>query len=266
MAKIDPTARVEAGAKLGEGVIVGPYAVVGPEVELADGVELKSHVIVTGTTRIGARTKVYSFAVIGEPPQALRHAGGVSRVEIGADCTIREAVTINAGSDFGGGLTSVGERCFMMTGSHVAHDCHVGDDVTFANNATLGGHVTVGDKVFLGGLCAVHQFVRIGEGSIVGGMTGVEHDVIPFGSVLGARAQLGGLNLIGLKRRGFSREQIHALRRAYRMLFFGAGTLAERVDEVAAAFPGDDNVGKIVAFLKAGTKRRITVPRELDEV
>ncbi|BBF92259.1 acyl-ACP--UDP-N-acetylglucosamine O-acyltransferase [Blastochloris tepida] len=266
MARIDPTARVEAGAKLGADVVIGPFCTVGPEVELGDGVELISHAVVTGATRIGARTRIHPFAVIGGPPQALRHAGGESRVEVGADCTLREGVTINGGSDFGGGVTHVGERCFLMAGSHVAHDCHVGDEVIFANNATLGGHCEVGDKVFLGGQCGVHQFVRIGEQSIVGGMTGIEHDVIPFGSALGARAQLGGLNLVGLKRRGFSRDAIHALRRAYRQLFFGPGTLAERVEQVAAAFPDDANVGKIVAFLRAGTKRRITVPRGLDEV
>lgn len=262
---IDPTARVEAGARLGAGVVIGPYCVVGAGVELGEGVELLSHVVITGATRIGACTKIYPFAVVGAPPQALRHAGGDSRVEIGEGCTLREAVTVNAGSDFGGGLTKVGDRCFLMTGAHVAHDCHVGDDVTFANNATLAGHVTVGDKVFLGGLCAVHQFVRIGEQAIIGGVTGVEHDVIPFGSALGARAQLGGLNLVGLKRRNFSREAIHALRRAYRMLFFGPGTLAERNEQVAAAFVDDANVGKIVDFVRAGTKRRLTVPRGLDE-
>ncbi|KAA5601105.1 acyl-ACP--UDP-N-acetylglucosamine O-acyltransferase [Blastochloris sulfoviridis] len=266
MARIDPSARVEAGARLGADVVVGPFCIVGAEVELGDGVELMSHVVIAGAVRIGARTKLHPFSVIGGSPQALRHAGGESRVEIGADCTIRESVTINGGSDFGGGVTRVGERCFLMAGSHVAHDCHVGDEVIFANNATLGGHCTVGDKVFLGGQCGVHQFARIGEQSIIGGMSGVEHDVIPFGSVLGSRGKLGGLNLVGLKRRGFSREAIHALRRAYRQLFFGEGNLAERVEQVAATFPDDANVGKIVAFLRAGSKRRITVPRGLDEV
>ncbi|ALK10193.1 acyl-ACP--UDP-N-acetylglucosamine O-acyltransferase [Blastochloris viridis] len=266
MARIDPTSRVDDGAKLGADVVVGPFCIVGPEVELGDGVELISHAVVIGASRIGARTKIHPFAVIGGLPQAVRHGGGDSRVEVGADCIIRETVTINAGTDFGGGVTTVGDRCFMMAGSHAAHDCHVGDDVIFANNATLGGHCMVGDKSFLGGQCGVHQFVRIGEQSIIGGMTGVEHDVIPFGSVVGSRGQLGGLNLVGLKRRGFSREAIHALRHAYRMLFFGAGTLAERVEQVAAAFEGDGNVGKIVDFLRAGTKRRITMPRELDEV
>ncbi|NJL09145.1 MAG: acyl-ACP--UDP-N-acetylglucosamine O-acyltransferase [Methylacidiphilales bacterium] len=266
MARIDPTARIESGARLGADVVIGPFCIVGPEVELGDGVELIAHVVATGRARIGARTRIHPFAVIGGPPQALRHAGGDSRVEIGADCTIRESVTVNGGSDFGGGVTRVGERCFLMAGSHVAHDCHVGDEVIFANNATLGGHCTVGDKVFLGGQCGVHQFVRIGEQSIIGGMAGVEHDVIPFGSVLGSRGKLGGLNLVGLKRRGFSREAIHALRHAYRMLFFGEGTLAERVELVAAAFPDDANVGKIVAFVRADNRRRMTVPRDLDEV
>lgn len=266
MRKIDPSARVDAGAKLGADVTIGPFCVVGGEVELGDRVELVSHALVAGRTRIGAGTRVFPFAALGGPPQSLRHAGGESRLEIGADCIVREAVTINAGTDFGGGLTSVGDRCFLMTGAHVAHDCRVGDDVIFANSATLGGHVVVGDKVFLGGLCAVHQFVRIGEESIVGGLSGVEHDVIPFGSVLGARAQLGGLNLIGLKRRGYPRDSIHALRRAYRMLFFGGGTLAERVEAVDGAFRGDVNVAKIVAFVRADTKRRLTTPRDLDEV
>lgn len=265
MTHIDPTARVDAGATLGADVVVGPFCTVGPQVTLCEGVELTAHVHVAGNTRIGPRTRVGPFAVLGTPPQSLRHAGGPSRLEIGADCIIREHATANAGSDHGGGLTSIGDRCFLMTGAHVAHDCHVGSDVIFANNATLGGHVTVGDKVFLGGLCAVHQFVRIGAESIVGGLSGVEHDVIPFGSVLGARARLGGLNLIGLKRRGYSREAIHRLRHAYRMLFFGAGTLADRVEAVDAAFPGDPDVGRIVGFVRADTKRRLTTPRDLDE-
>ena len=159
----------------------------------------------------------------------------------------------------------VGDRCFLMTGAHVGHDCRVGNDVTFANCATLGGHAVIGDKVFLGGLSAVHQFVRVGDLAIIGGVCGVVHDLIPFGSVVGARAELGGLNLIGLKRNGYPRASIHALRHAYRMLFFGEGTVMERAERVATEFAGDAAVAKLVDFVRTSTKRQLTVPREYHE-
>jgi UDP-N-acetylglucosamine acyltransferase len=259
--KIDPTARVADGARLGAGVEVGPYCVIGPGATLGDGCRLLAHVYIDGLTSIGARTIVYPFVSLGTPPQSVHYKGEATRLTIGADCSLRENVTMNTGTVAGGGETRVGDRCMLMVGAHVGHDCAVGNDVIFANNATLGGHCTVGDHVFLGGLTGIHQHVRIGEQAIVGGMTGVEFDVIPFGAVLGARGELAGLNVVGMKRRKHSREEIHSLRRAYRSLFFGAGALANRVDTVAAEFSDDANVQKIVAFIRAGGKRRLTLPR-----
>ena len=260
-AKIDPTARVADGARLGAGVEIGPYCIVGPGAVIGDGCRLVAHVYVEGHTTIGARTKIYPFASLGTPPQSVHYKGEPTRLTIGADCLLREGVTMNIGTAGGTGETRVGDRCMFMVGSHIGHDCVVGNDVIFANNATLGGHCSVGDHVFFGGLSAAHQFVRIGEQAIIGGVTGVEFDVIPFGAALGARAELGGLNVVGLKRRNFSREAIHSLRSAYRELFFGEGPLAERIDVVAEAYSGDANVQKIIGFIRAGGKRRLTLPR-----
>lgn len=261
MARIDPTARVADGARLGDGVEIGPYCVIGPDVTLGEGVRLMSHVHVTGITTIGAGTEVYPFASLGTPPQSVHYKGEPTRLVIGEKCSIREGVTMNTGTAGGGMETRVGDRGMFMVGSHIGHDCIVGDDVIFANNATLGGHCQVGNHVFLGGLVGAHQFTRIGEQAIIGGMSGVEFDVIPFAAMLGGRGELAGLNIIGLKRRGFSREAIHSLRAAYRALFFGGGTLAGRVDALERDFAGDANVQKIVAFIRAGGKRRLTQPR-----
>lgn len=261
MAKVHPTAIVDSAAKLGEGVEIGPYCVVGPEVELGEGVRLLSHVVVEGRTRLGARVRVYPFASVGHAPQDLKYKGEKSRLEIGADSVIREHATLNPGTEGGGMLTRIGERCLLMVGCHVAHDCRIGNSVIMANNATLGGHVVIEDFAFLGGMCAVHQFVRIGRHAMVGGMSGVENDVIPYGSVMGDRARLGGLNLVGLKRRGFSREDIHALRTAYRLLFAQEGTMAERIDDVARLFSNNRPVQEIIDFIKAESQRSIIQPR-----
>jgi UDP-N-acetylglucosamine acyltransferase len=261
VARIDPTARVADGARLGAEVEIGPYSIVGSDVTLGDGCRLISHVHVAGLTSIGARTVIHPFASIGGPPQSVHYKGEPSRLVIGADCTIRECVTMSTGTASGRMETRVGDRCMFMWGAHVGHDCLVGNDTIFANAASLGGHSSVGDFVFFGALCGVHQFVRIGEHVVVGGLTGVDFDVIPFGAVIGGRAELGGLNIVGLKRRGFTREAIHSLRRAYRMLFFGPGVLAERIPEVAAAFPDDAHVQRIIEFIREGGKRRLTLPR-----
>jgi len=260
---VHPTAIVEDGARLGAGVRIGPYCVVGPEVELADGVELISHVAVAGRTRIGAGTRVWPFASVGHQPQDLKYAGEPSRLEIGDACMIREHVTLNPGTSGGGMLTRVGNRCLFMMGSHIGHDCQVGNNVILANNATLAGHVEVGDFAFLGGLCAVHQFVRIGTQAMVGGMSGVEKDVIPYGSVIGNRAELGGLNLVGLKRRGFDRETIHAIRAAYRGIFSGEGSLAARATRVAEEFADVPPVRLITDFILADSARSFCTPREV---
>jgi UDP-N-acetylglucosamine acyltransferase len=261
MTSIHPTAIIEVGAKIGQEVVIGPYCQVGSNVELGDKVQLISHVIVTGHTRIGAGTKIYPFATIGFPPQFLAYGGEPSEIHIGANTTIREHVTINPGTQKGGMLTSVGNSCFLMVASHIGHDCHVGNNVIMANNATLGGHCKIGDYAYLGGLTAIHQWVRVGQHAIVGGMSGVENDVIPYGSVLGNRAHLSGLNIVGLKRRGFSREEIHTLRNVYRLLFANEGTLAERIEDVANLFPHSSAVMDIITFMKEESSRALCVPK-----
>lgn len=259
---IHPSALVDPAAKLGTGVSVGPFCVVGPHVELGDGVRLISHVVVEGRTRIGAGTEIYPFASIGHRPQDLKFHGEPSELVIGARNQIREHVTMNPGTEGGGMLTRVGDDGLFMMGSHVAHDCIVGDHVIMANNATLGGHVTLGDYVIIGGLSAVRQFVRIGAHAMIGGMSGVENDVIPYGLVMGDRARLAGLNLIGLERRGFKKDDIHALRAAYRLLFGPEGTFAERVEEVGRDFGSRVLVEDILTFIRAKEARSLCQPRE----
>ncbi len=261
MANIHATAVVDSKASLGKDVEIGPYCIVEGDVTLGDGVVLRSHVVVGGNTRVGTETEIYPFASIGLAPQDLKYAGENSELIIGCRNRIREYVTMNPGTTNGGMVTRVGDDCLFMTGSHVAHDCIVGDHVILANNATLGGHVTVGDYAILGGLSAVHQFARIGRHAIVGGMSGVENDVIPYGSVMGDRARLSGLNIIGLKRRKFAKQDIHNLRTAYRMLFAEEGTLVERVDDVGAMFGGSEEIMEIIQFMRADSPRGITQPR-----
>ena len=259
---IHPTAIVAAGADVGEGVDIGPYCTVGPNVELGDGCRLISHVVLDGHTRVGGGTTIYPFAVIGLRPQDLKYKGEPSSLEIGSNCTIREHVTMNPGTEGGGLVTRVGSRCLFMVGSHVAHDCQVGNSVIMANNATLAGHVWIGDFAIIGGLSAVHQFVRIGEHAMIGGMSGVEHDVIPYGSAMGDRARLSGLNIVGLRRRGFSRDDIHILRKTYRLLFAQEGTLTERVEDVVELYDEVEPVMDIVNFIRANKNRAVLQPRE----
>lgn len=255
---IDPTARVAEGACLGEGVEVGPYCIVGPRVVLGDGVRLIAHVHVTGVTTIGAGTVVYPFASLGTPPQSVHYRGGATRLVIGPRCEIREGVTVNTGTEDGGGVTSIGERCLMMVGSHVGHDCQVGNGVMFANLVTLGGHVLIGDNAFLGGFAGFHQFCRVGEGAMVAGMSPVRTNIIPFGMARGE--SLRGLNVVGLRRGGATRADLQRLRQVYRTLFFGNGVFAERVEEVAREFTNDRAVGKIIAFIRASGKRALMLP------
>jgi UDP-N-acetylglucosamine acyltransferase len=259
---IHATAIVEAGARLGAGVRIGPYCIVGPDTSLGDGVELLSHVVVAGRTSIGARTRVFPFASVGHQPQDLKYKGEPSTLSIGEGCTIREGVTINPGTQGGGMRTTVGSGCAFLANSHVGHDCHVGSNVIFSNNVMLAGHCTVGDFAILGGGAAVIQFARVGAHSFLGGMSGLEQDLIPYGMALGNRAHLSGLNIVGLQRRGFSRTDIHDLRRAYRLLFADEGTLLERVEDVAQEFAGHPIVVEIVEFIRAGGKRAICTPRD----
>src|SRR5271154_2065556 len=258
---IDPTARVASGARIADDVEIGPYCIVGPDAELQRGVRLLAHVYVTGVTTIGEGSIVYPFSSLGTPPQSVHYRGGATRLVIGARCELRESVTMNTGTEGGGGITRIGDRCSFMVGSHVGHDCQVGNDVTFANNVVLGGHVSVGDFTFLGGHVAIHQFVRIGEGVMMAGMSAARGDIIPFGFALGQTGALVGLNIVGLRRRGATRAELHRLRRAYRSLFYVDGRIPDRIDAVAHEFANDPLVGKIVAFVRAGGKRPLMRPR-----
>ena len=257
---VHPTAIIEDGAKVGADVRVGPYCVVGSEVALGDGVELLSHVVVAGRTSIGARTRIFPFASIGHQPQDLKYKGEPSTLSVGSDCLIREGVTMNPGTEGGGMQTVVGDRCAFLANSHVGHDCKVGDNVILSNNVMLAGHVTVGPHVIIGGGAAIIQFSRVGAHAFLGGMSGLENDLIPYGMALGNRAHLSGLNIVGLQRRGFSRDDIHNLRRAYRALFADEGTLMERVADVEAEFADHPIVKEIVAFIRVGGKRSLCTP------
>jgi UDP-N-acetylglucosamine acyltransferase len=257
---IHPTAVVEDGARLGAGTFVGPFCHIGAEIELGEDAQLVSHVVLAGRTRIGARTKIYPFASLGHPPQDLKYRGERSTLTIGADCLVREGVTMNPGTSAGGMQTVVGDRCTFLAHAHVGHDCRVGSDVILSNNVMLAGHVSVGDFAILGGGAGVIQFTRIGAHAFVGGLSGLENDLIPYGLAVGNRATLAGLNLVGLKRRGFSREVIKDLRRAYRLLFAPEGRFAERVEDVAAEFAMRPEVQAIIDFLRDGHDRAICVP------
>jgi UDP-N-acetylglucosamine acyltransferase len=259
--KIHPAAAVDSEAVLGEGVEIGPFAVIGPHVRLGANTRIHSHAVITGWTEIGENCEIHPFAVLGGSPQDKKYRGEDSRLVIGRATTIREHVTMNGGTEGGGHVTSVGSHGLFLAGAHVAHDCQIGDYVLLVNNATLAGHVTIEDHASIGGLSAVHQWVRIGAYAFVGGMSGVENDVIPFGMALGNRAHLAGLNIVGLKRHGFDREQIHALRQAYRLLFSQEGTLQERLDDVDKMFDGSPAVQRIVTFMRAKADRAFCVPR-----
>lgn len=261
MADIHATAIVDDGARLAEGARVGPYCVVGGDVELGADVVLHSHVVVAGRTRIGARTQVYPFASLGHRPQDLKFAGENSDLIVGEDNQIREHVTMNPGTEGGGMTTRVGNGCLFMVGAHVAHDCQVGDHVILANNATLAGHVVVEERAIIGGLSAIHQFVRIGRNAIVGGMSGVEHDVIPYGMAMGERAHLQGINVTGLKRHGFERGEIQKLNEAFRRLFDDKATLAERTDRLEAELGGVRGVADIIAFIRSDSSRALCRPK-----
>lgn len=259
---IHPTALVDPAARLAESVTVGPYCVVGPNVELAEGVTLKSHVVLDGHTRVGEGSVIFPFASVGMPPQDLKYKGEESRLEIGARVTIREHVTINPGTEGGGMLTTVGDDVLLAIGAHVAHDCHVGQRCVIMNNVLLGGHVSVGEFAVIGGGSAIHQFVRLGKHCMVGGASGVENDVIPYGTVMGNRARLHGLNLVGMKRRGFSRDDIHALRNAYKQLFGAADgqVMADRLRAVAEQYGDSPAVRDVLTFLEAGGSRAVVQP------
>lgn len=258
---IHPTAIIDPGAKLGVGVQIGPYCIVGPHVSLGDHVVLKSHVVVDGHTTIGAGTVVHPFASLGGDPQDLKFGGEETRLEIGENNTIREYVTMNTGTAGGGGVTRVGSNGLFMMGAHVAHDCIVGDRVIMANLATLGGHVTVGDHSVIGGLAAVHQFIRVGEGAVIGGVSRVVSDIMPYGRARCDDAMLEGLNLVGLQRRGFTKDQIRVMLKAFDDLFDDtSGTLSERVEAVAVQYADQPAVMQMIDFIRGGTKYPLCQP------
>jgi UDP-N-acetylglucosamine acyltransferase len=259
---IHPSAVIEDGAKIGAGARIGPFCMVGPNVELGEGCELKSHVVLAGHTTIGARTRIFPFASLGHEPQHLNYKGEPTTLAIGSGCIIREGVTMNPGTVGGNRTTVVGDNCYLMANSHVAHDCRLGNNVVLANNVMLAGHCAIGDYAILSGGVGVHQFVRIGPHAFIGGMSGVNDDVIPYGAAKGYPGHLVGLNIVGLRRRGFSRDQIHDMRRAYRLLFADEGTMAERVEDVAEEFSTHPIVHEILAFIRDGGDRALCTPRE----
>ncbi len=261
MAKIHPSAVIENGAEIAVDVEIGPFCHVGPHVELCAGVVLESHVVIGGHTKIGDNTHIYPFACLGQPPQDLKFRGEKSRLEVGKNNRIREYVTMNPGTEGGGMVTRVGDNCLFMSNAHVAHDCIVGNNVIMAVSATLAGHVEIGDFAVLGGLCAVHQFVKIGHHAMIGGMSGIENDVIPYGNAFGERAFLNGLNLVGLKRSGFEKDQINALRNAFKTIFTGEGNLSERVERAKSEYSSSGPVMEIIDFITADSARALCQPK-----
>ncbi|MBA2587776.1 MAG: acyl-ACP--UDP-N-acetylglucosamine O-acyltransferase [Alphaproteobacteria bacterium] len=259
---VHPTAVVEDGAVLGAGVEIGPFCHVGSRVVLDEGVRLRSHVSVTGITHIGKACDLYPGVVLGGDGQIRNNIFTEGKLDIGESCVLREMVSMNVGSLKGGGLTRVGANGYFMANSHVGHDCRVGEGVTFANSVALGGHVEIGDGVIFGGLSAVQQFCRVGKGAMVGGLTGVNRDIIPYAMAFGDHAELAGLNLIGLKRRGLSRDTINAMRATFRSVFYGdGGGMAERARAAKAQFPGIAEVAEIADFILADAKQELCLAR-----
>lgn len=260
-AAIHKTAVIADGAVIGADCQIGAYSVIGPTVELADNVQLKSHVVLDGLTTIGAGTIIYPFASIGNAPQDLKYDGEPTRLTIGANNTIREYVTMNPGTEGGGGLTSVGDGNLFMMSVHVGHDCIVGNGNVLANSVALAGHVVLEDNIVIGGLSGIQQYCRIGSGAMIGGMSGIVADVIPYGTTAGERASLIGLNLLGLKRRGAQRLHVKELRAAFAEIFEDAGTFQDRIDDVAANYPENPLVLNVTRFIKEQDSRRFTVPK-----
>ena len=257
--QIHSTAVIEPGAQIADDVSIGPFSFIGSDVILHSGVQIKSHVVVTGMTEIGEKTVIYPFAVIGEIPQDLKFEGEKTSLKIGKRNQIRENVTINVGTAGGGGVTSVGNNCLFMTGSHVAHDAKIGDNVIIANCGAVAGHCVIEDDVIIGGLSGIHQFVRIGRGAIIGAVTMVTNDVIPFGLVQGPRGALDGLNLIGLKRKGVERNDITALRAAFQTLAQGEGTFQDRAKKLKEETTSE-YVSTITNFILGDSDRSFLTP------
>ncbi len=260
MARVHSSAVVEDGAVLGADVEIGAYCFVGRDARISHGVKLMPHAVVIGKTEIGSGTKVYPHAVLGGPAQFREENGDGGALRVGARNIIREYVSMNLGTEKGGGLTEIGDGGYFMANSHVGHDCHVGNEVTLSNSVALAGHVIVGDNVNIGGLTAVLQYVRIGHDAFVGGMSGLPTDVIPYGLAQGPRAFLQGLNIVGLKRKGASRDQIKIIRSVFRDLFYGESSFSERVEKAAQRWQDSPEANEIISFIRAKAKRQICVP------
>ncbi|MBY6081117.1 acyl-ACP--UDP-N-acetylglucosamine O-acyltransferase [Ruegeria arenilitoris] len=261
MSRIHPSAIIEDGAQIGQDCVIGPFCHVGPQVRLGDRVELKSHVVVTGDTSIGDDCVIFNFSVIGEIPQDLKFGGENTRLEIGKRNRIREHVTVNTGTEGGGGVTRIGDDCLLMAGVHVAHDVQIGNRVIMVNHSGAAGHCIIEDDVIIGGISGLHQWVRVGRGAIIGALTMVPNDVIPYGLVQASRGELEGLNLVGLKRRGVSRADISALRAAFRELSEGEGTFMDRAKRLGDS-TDSDYVRQIVEFVTGESDRSFLTPRK----
>lgn len=259
-ARIHPSAVVEPGAVIGAGCEVGPFCVIGPDVVLKDGAVVKSHAVVTGWTEVGEETVIFPFATVGEVPQDLKYRGEKTRLVVGRRCRIREGATLNLGTEGGGGVTRVGDDVLIMTGAHVGHDAQIGNRVILVNNVAIAGHCVLGDDVIVGGLSGVHQWVRIGQGAIIGAVTMVTNDVIPYGLVQAPRGELDGLNLVGLKRRGVERGEITALRAAYQMLAQGEGTFLDRARRLADE-TDSVHVKEVTDFILSASDRSFLTPK-----
>ncbi|WP_170459182.1 acyl-ACP--UDP-N-acetylglucosamine O-acyltransferase [Ruegeria arenilitoris] len=261
MSRIHPSAIIEDGAQIGQDCVIGPFCHVGPQVRLGDRVELKSHVVVTGDASIGDDCVIFNFSVIGEIPQDLKFGGENTRLEIGKRNRIREHVTVNTGTEGGGGVTRIGDDCLLMAGVHVAHDVQIGNRVIMVNHSGAAGHCIIEDDVIIGGISGLHQWVRVGRGAIIGALTMVPNDVIPYGLVQASRGELEGLNLVGLKRRGVSRADISALRAAFRELSEGEGTFMDRAKRLGDS-TDSDYVRQIVEFVTGESDRSFLTPRK----
>jgi len=262
---LHPSAVIEQGASIGKNVKIGPFCVIGKDVTLEDNVDLKSHVVIVNKVTIGAGTKIYPFASIGSEPQDLKYQGEQSEIIIGQHNVIREHVTINPGTASGKMKTVIGDRCLIMVGAHIAHDCVIGDNVILANNATLGGHVTIENYAILGGLVAVHQFVRIGEHAMIGGTSGVKYDVPPFAMIIAHEPQIAGINAVGLKRYAFSKADLLTLKESYDILFSEDYNMTKAISIVREKFPNNSAVKKLVDFISTESIRGVRKPEHHNE-
>ena len=252
---------IDKKTKIGKNVKIGPFCVIGKDVKIGNNCILHNHVSITGNVLIDDNTEIFPFVSIGSIPQDLKYNGEKTSIKIGKNCKIREYVTINLGTNGGGGVTSIGNSCLLMIGTHIAHDCEIGNNVIFANHSTLAGHVKIFDNVVVGALSAIHQFSRIGEGAMIGGMSGVTADVIPFGTVVGNRAKLSGLNVLGLKRRNVQKKEILELRKAFKNIFLSKKlTLMKRVDILIKKKPKERTINVLLKFLKEDSDRSFCLP------